>query len=54
MTRQVRVRGIEKKELDADKLAYVFWILAKHELQAKRQRDQQERDEREARKAVRS
>lgn len=54
MARKIRVRGVERVALDTEKLAFVFWMMAKRQVQEKREREQRERDKNQARKAVSS
>ena len=54
MARRIKVRGVRREELDSEKIAFVFWMMAKRHVEEKRQRDQQERDKRQAGKAVTS
>jgi hypothetical protein len=54
MARRIKVRGVRREELDTEKIAFVFWMMAKRQVQEKREREQQERDKNQARKAVSS
>jgi hypothetical protein len=55
MARRIKVRGVRREELgSSDKIAFVFWMMAKRQVEEKRQREQQERDKRQAGKAVTS
>lgn len=39
MTRKrLRVRGVRRTEIDADKLALAYWLMAKHAVDQKRSR----------------
>jgi sRNA-binding protein len=54
MARRIRVKGVPRKELDASTISYVFWTMAKRQVEEKRQREQQERDKRQERKGMSS
>jgi hypothetical protein len=54
MARRIRVKGVPRKELDASTVSFIFWTMAKRQVEEKRRREQQERDERQGRKAASS
>ena len=54
MARRIKVRGVPKKTLTPDQVGYVFWAMAKRQVEEKRQREQKEREEQRARTAVSS
>ena len=44
--RRVTVRGVRKSEIDTDKLALAYWLMAKHALEQKRIHDAAEKKRR--------
>ncbi len=44
--RRIRVRGIRKDEIDADKLALAYWLMAKRSVELKRERDAEDKKKR--------
>jgi hypothetical protein len=45
-TRRVRIKGVRKKQIDADTLAFVYFQLAKARVEEKRRREAAERAKR--------
>ena len=43
MTRRIKVKGVRRRELDAEQLALIFWLQAKRTLRERREREEQER-----------
>lgn len=41
--KRLRVRGVRRSEIDADKLALAYWLMAKHAVDQKREREARER-----------
>lgn len=41
--RRVKVRGIRRDEIDTDKLALAYWLMAKHALEEKRRQEVEDR-----------
>ena len=41
--RRIKVSGVKWEELDADKLALAYWLLAKRAVQEKREREAEEK-----------
>lgn len=37
-SKRLRVRGVRRTEIDADKLALAYWLMAKHAVDQKRSR----------------
>lgn len=52
--RNISVRKVRRDTPDHSTIAFVFWMMAKRQVEEKRQREQQEREKRQARKAVSS
>ena len=52
--RRIKVKGVRKEEIDSEKMAMIFWIMAKRQVEEKRAREQEQRDEQRAKKAVAS
>lgn len=48
----MKVKGIRRQEIDADQLAFVFWTMAKRQVEDKRRREQAEREARQDRGEV--
>ena len=44
--RRIKVRGIRKDEIDIDKLALAYWLMAKRAVEEKRQREAEEKAKR--------
>jgi hypothetical protein len=45
-SRRIRVRGIRREEIDADKLALAYWLIAKRAVEDKRGREAAEKAKR--------
>lgn len=45
-TRRIKVRGIRRDEIDTDKLALAYWLMAKRAVEEKREREAAEKAER--------
>jgi hypothetical protein len=41
--RRIKVRGIQRDEIDIDKLALAYWLMAKRAVEEKRQREAEEK-----------
>jgi hypothetical protein len=46
--RRIRVKGVRKEEIDTDRLALAYWLMAKRAVEQKRQREAEERKARRA------
>lgn len=46
MSKRIKVKGIRRTEFDRDALAFVFFTLAKRQVQERREREAKERDAR--------
>ena len=44
--RRIKVRGIQRGEIDIDKLALAYWLMAKRAVEEKRQREADEKAKR--------
>ena len=44
--RRIKVRGIQRDEIDIDKLALAYWLMAKRAVEEKRQREAEEKAKR--------
>ncbi len=44
--RRIKVRGIQRHEIDIDKLALAYWLMAKRAVEEKRQREAEEKAKR--------
>ena len=44
--RRIKVRGIRRDEIDIDKLALAYWLMAKRAVEEKRQREAEEKAKR--------
>jgi hypothetical protein len=42
-SRRIRVRGVRRSEIDADKLALAYWLMAKRAVEEKRAREAAEK-----------
>lgn len=40
---RIKVKGIRRKEIDAESLAFVLWMMAKRQVEEKRRREAEER-----------
>ena len=41
--RRIKVKGVRREEIDADKLALAFWLMAKAAVEQKREREAAEK-----------
>lgn len=48
MARRIKVRGIRREELDDEKLALAYWLMAKRAVAEKREREAKEKEARRA------
>jgi hypothetical protein len=48
--RRIKVRGVRRAEIDSDKLALAFWLMAKRAVEEKREREAEEKKTRSERK----
>lgn len=48
--RRTHVKGVKKRELSADDLSYIYYLLGKQALREKREREAKEKAERRERK----
>jgi hypothetical protein len=46
MTRRIKVRGVRRETLDADRLALAYWLMAKSAVEEKRRREAEEKKRR--------
>jgi hypothetical protein len=44
--RRIKVRGIRRVEIDTDKLALAYWLMAKRAVEEKREREAKEKAKR--------
>jgi hypothetical protein len=51
-TRRIKVRGIAREEIDEDKLALAYWLMAKSAVEQKRVREAEEKKKRRGGKGV--
>lgn len=50
MARNIKVKGMRRKELDIEQLALVYWLQAKRVLRERREREEQERQRKQERR----
>lgn len=49
-TQRIKVKGVRRQELDYDLLSFVYFTLAKRQVQARREQEKAERERRKGRK----
>lgn len=47
--RRIRIRGIQREQIDTDKLALAYWLMAKRAVEEKRKREAEDKRKRRSR-----
>ena len=51
--KRIRIKGIRREQIDTDKLALAYWLMAKRAVEEKRRREAHDKTERRSRKTAR-
>ncbi|HKP90642.1 MAG TPA: hypothetical protein VJT75_11805 [Thermoleophilaceae bacterium] len=51
--KRIRIKGIRREQIDTDKLALAYWLMAKRAVEEKRRREAEDKKERRSPKAAR-
>lgn len=51
--KRIRIKGIKREQIDTDKLALAYWLMAKRAVEEKRRREAEDKKQRRGRKRAR-